>query len=58
MLAPGMRLRMNSPCSTVVAGSCRPAMTSVGAVIDAAHIANVEQPQAYTDAVLGFLAQK
>ena len=27
-------------------------------VIDAAHIANVEQPQAYTDAVLGFLAQK
>ena len=34
MLAPGMRLRMNSPCSTVVAGSCRPAMTSVGAVID------------------------
>lgn len=27
-------------------------------VLDAAHIANVEQPQAYTDAVLGFLQQK
>jgi 3-oxoadipate enol-lactonase len=27
-------------------------------VIDAAHIANVEQPRAYTDAVLGFLVQK
>ncbi len=27
-------------------------------VIDAAHIANVEQPHDYTDAVLGFLAQK
>jgi 3-oxoadipate enol-lactonase len=25
------------------------------AVLDAAHIANIEQPQAYTDAVLGFL---
>ena len=27
-------------------------------LFDTAHIANVEQPQAYTDAVLGFLAQK
>ena len=27
-------------------------------VLDAAHIANVEQPHDYTDAVLGFLAQK
>ena len=28
------------------------------AVLDAAHISNVEQPQAYTDAVLGFLLSK
>src|SRR5262249_32959516 len=27
-------------------------------LLDAAHISNVEQPQAYTDAVLGFLLQK
>jgi len=27
-------------------------------VLDAAHIANVEQPHDYTDAVLGFLQQK
>jgi len=27
-------------------------------VLEAAHIANVEQPQAYTDAMLGFLLQK
>ena len=27
-------------------------------VLDAAHIANVEQPHDYTDAVLGFLPQK
>jgi 3-oxoadipate enol-lactonase len=27
-------------------------------VLDAAHISNVEQPAAYTDAVLGFLAQR
>jgi 3-oxoadipate enol-lactonase len=25
------------------------------AVLEAAHIANIEQPQAYTDTVLGFL---
>ena len=28
------------------------------AVLDAAHIANVEQPQAYTDTLLGFLTAK
>jgi 3-oxoadipate enol-lactonase len=28
------------------------------AVLEAAHISNVEQPQAYTDAVLGFLLEK
>jgi pimeloyl-ACP methyl ester carboxylesterase len=27
-------------------------------VLDAAHISNVEQPAAYTDAILGFLAQR
>jgi 3-oxoadipate enol-lactonase len=27
-------------------------------VLDAAHISNVEQPASYTDAVLGFLAQR
>jgi 3-oxoadipate enol-lactonase len=28
------------------------------AILDAAHISNVEQPQAYTDTMLGFLLGK
>jgi 3-oxoadipate enol-lactonase len=28
------------------------------AMLDAAHISNVEQPEAYTDAVLGFLRSR
>jgi 3-oxoadipate enol-lactonase len=27
-------------------------------IVDAAHISNVEQPDAFTDAVVGFLAQR
>ena len=33
MLAPGIWLRMNSPAATGVAGSWRPAITSVGLLI-------------------------
>ena len=33
MLAPGIRLRMNSPAETGVAMSWRPAITSVGLLI-------------------------
>ena len=50
----------HDPATTVEAGEFlrsripRASMT----VLDAAHIANVEQAQAYTDAMLGFLLQK
>ena len=41
----GEYIRSNIPGATV-------------AMLDAAHISNVEQPQAYTDTVLGFLGKK
>ena len=50
----------HDPATTVEAGEFirsripRASMT----VLDAAHIANVEQPHDYADAVLGFLTQK
>ena len=62
--------KINAP-TLVIAGKHDPATPLEGnefirehipgakiAVLEAAHIANVEQPQAYADAVLGFLLNK